>query len=509
MFLFFIIAFLIAYGSLYPFEFVWPADNSDSLQRLFQTWGSYTHQGDILANIVLFVPFGVTGVQMLAPKLKKILAIFIILFFGLFLGVILQVGQVYMPSRDANLSDAVLNFIGTIVGVIIALRLKSNKLRLFDIKSNFNSFPVILLFSWLAYRLMPLVPSIDLQEIKKSIKPLFVYPKLELVRIFHDITAWLIAFYILFRSSNKYFTTRYFTLGILLCFILEIIIVENKVSLSNVIGATLALILWKIVFSHINNISALLAMMMVVVLFASGFAPYKLAYTTQTFQFLPFYGFLGGSMLVNTSSLLEKVFLYGSLIWLLQTSGLRLWVATIITVGVTLCIEVGQVFLVDHLPEITDPILVFLLGFLASTIAKDSKISNDSEVPFKLFTVKIFLQTPFLNQQIEGETVTSNSFPVQIGRSGNPANTNNNGYRISLEDYEPYQLSRSHFSIEQIDNEILIKDLDSTKGTLVNGKQIGKRHAKQQTIKLKMGENEVIAGKNDSNFNFRILVEPI
>jgi pSer/pThr/pTyr-binding forkhead associated (FHA) protein len=154
--------------------------------------------------------------------------------------------------------------------------------------------------------------------------------------------------------------------------------------------------------------------------------------------------------------------------------------------------------------------LVALLGFLASTMAKDSEIPNDPEVQFKLFTVKIFLQTPFLNQQIEGETITSNSFPVQIGRSDNSSSTYtnlNNGYRISLGDYEPYQLSRSHFSIEQIDNEVLIKDLDSTNGTLVNGKQIGKRHAKQQTIKLKMGENEVIAGKNDSNFNFRILVE--
>ncbi len=370
MFLFFLMTFLITYGSLYPFEFVRLGADSDSFIKFYQTWGAYTHQGDILANIVLFVPFGITGVQMLVPKLKNCTAIFIILVAGLMLGVVLQIGQIYIPSRDANLSDAVLNFMGTFLGTLIAASLNINKLSLSDVKSKLNSFPVLLLLSWLAYRLMPFVPSLDLQEIKNSFKPLFLSPKWEFVRIFHDITAWMIAFYLLSRSKQKYYSIRFFVLVILLCFSLEIIIVNNVVSLSNFIGAALAVILWKTFFDKLKDVALWLAVMMVVVLFASGLAPYKLANTTQIFQWLPFYGFLGGSMLVNISSFFEKFYLYGALILLIHASGVRLWLATLVVACVTLCIELGQVFLTSHVAEITDPLLVVLIGFLAFTLRK-------------------------------------------------------------------------------------------------------------------------------------------
>lgn len=517
MFLFFLIVFLITYGSLYPFEFAKPDYNA--LHVLFQTWGSYTHQGDILANVVLFVPFGVSGVLMFSPKYKNKLAIIAILFFGLVLGIVLQIGQIYMPSRDANLSDAVLNFIGTIVGVILAVTFKTDKLQMNGVKAKLSSFPMLLVFSWLAYRLMPLVPSIDLQEIKNSIKPLFLYPEWESVRVFHDLTAWLITFFILARTKQKYFSSGYFALAILLCFFLEIIIVSNAVSVSNVAGAFLAVALWGGVFSRIKHAPALLAVMMVAVLIVSGFAPYEIAGSPQVFRFIPFYGFLGGSMMVNTSSLLEKFFLYGSLIWLLQLSGVRLWVATFITASVTLFIEVGQIFMVDHLAEITDPLLVIVIGFFVSSVTKENQapghvVAQEIEVArravkqFGLFTVKVFLYSPFLSQQIKGRVIGTENFPVQVGRSETPGiSKTDHGYHIALGDIEPFQLSRLHFCIEQNESEVLVRDLNSTNGTLLNGKQLGMKLGAPQSGKLKVGENEVVAGRGDSNFYFRIILE--
>lgn len=512
MVLFFLIVLLITYGSFYPFEFVRPETNA--LQELFQTWESYTHQGDILANIVLFVPLGVTGFLMLRPKYKKELAIITILLFGLILGAALQIGQIYLPSRDANLSDAVLNFIGTIIGVMIATILNTHQFAQTGLKSKFSSFPVLLVLSWLAYRLMPLVPSIDLQEIKNSIKPLFLTPLWEPVRIFHDLTAWLIAFYIVSRIQQKYSSIWHFSLGVFLCFSLEIMIVSNTVSLSNVIGAILALVLWWLLFTRIKHPPVLLAVMLLLVLFSSGYSPFVFADSSQPFRFIPFYGFLGGSMLVNTSSLLEKFFLYGSLIWLLQISGLRLWVATLITVIATLMIELGQIFIVDHLAEITDPLLAVSFGWLAFLLTNGNKVIDQRELAiasidsYQLFTVKIFLDSPYLSQQIKGEVISSEDFPVQIGRSDKRGlSKNEHGYQISLGDIEPYQLSRQHFCIEQSENHVLIRDLNSTNGTLLNEKQLGRKLGAPQSGKLIIGENEVIAGRDDSNFYFRIRLE--
>jgi len=364
--------FLISYGSFYPFDFVQIDNDASAFKVFFQTWGTYTHRGDILANLLLFVPFGVTGVQMLPPKSNHFLAIPFILIFGLCLGIVLQFGQIYLPSRDANLSDAVLNFIGTIIGICIAVSLNANRQLFVGVMHGQDSFPMLLLFSWMAYRLMPFVPSIDLQQLKNGIKPIFLFSTWELVRIFHDATSWIVVFYILCKHKQKNLSIQYFISLILLCFIFEVIIVDNSVSMSNAVGGILALVSWWAFFSYTKNISVWLAMMMIIVLFTSGFSPYQFSVTTQEIQLIPFYGFLGGSMLVNTASFLEKFFLYGVLVWLFECVGLKVYWAVLITVAVTICIEVGQVFLVGHISEVTDPFLVLLIASLVATLQRKS-----------------------------------------------------------------------------------------------------------------------------------------
>ncbi len=112
--------------------------------------------------------------------------------------------------------------------------------------------------------------------------------------------------------------------------------------------------------------------MLVVVIISSGLSPYKLLTTIQDLKFIPFYGFLGGSMFVNTASLLEKIFLYGSLIWLFQQAGIRLLLAIMITASLTFMVELAQLVFVGHVAEITDPVLVILIGFSLGGIVNAS-----------------------------------------------------------------------------------------------------------------------------------------
>ena len=258
MLLFLIVIFLISYGSLYPLDFVSIYDNSNALKAFFKTWGTYTHQGDILANLILFVPFGILGMQAFSVRYALWKSMLLVLVTGICLGVGLQIAQIYLPSRDANLSDAVLNFIGTIIGIAVSLSL--NKIFFQGFKSNLHHFPVLLLYCWLAYRLIPFVPSLDWEEIKNSIKPLFILSTWELVRIYHDATAWMVVFYIVSQIKQRHLSTWYFSFVILLCFIFEIIIVNNVVSLSNAVGALLALVSWWAVFCYLKNRAVWLAL---------------------------------------------------------------------------------------------------------------------------------------------------------------------------------------------------------------------------------------------------------
>jgi hypothetical protein len=76
---------------------------------------------------------------------------------------------------------------------------------------------------------------------------------------------------------------------------------------------------------------------------------------------------------------------------------------------------------------------------------------------------------------------------------------------LKLDDAAPFRLSRNHFAIEQRDGAYHVRDLCSTLGTIVNGEPIG-NHFRTDDARLRVGENEVIAGGVDSPFVFSVYI---
>ena len=62
----------------------------------------------------------------------------------------------------------------------------------------------------------------------------------------------------------------------------------------------------------------------------------------------------------NTLALLQKTFLYSSLVFLLRELGLSWLKAALLTGLLLLLIEAAQIYFSGHTPEITDPLLVLL-----------------------------------------------------------------------------------------------------------------------------------------------------
>jgi len=78
---------------------------------------------------------------------------------------------------------------------------------------------------------------------------------------------------------------------------------------------------------------------------------------------------------------------------------------------------------------------------------------------------------------------------------------------LMFPDSKPYNLSRSHFVIERGHNALMIRDVGSQLGTVVNGLRIGIEEP-LNAVALHIGENEIIAGGSDSPFRFVIEVLP-
>ena len=94
---------------------------------------------------------------------------------------------------------------------------------------------------------------------------------------------------------------------------------------------------------------------------------------------------------------------------------------------------------------------------------------------------------PFTVGRAPGEHETTSAIPVDL----------------TVAEPAPHRLSRAHFSFVERDGEVLVRDLSSVLGTVVNGHALG-RDFPVHSAPLQKGENTVIAGGRGSPFTFKV-----
>jgi VanZ family protein len=361
-----IVTVIITYGSLFPFDFQTNDLNWATFDLFIRSWQARSSWGDLLGNIILFIPFGIAGILSTRNLRFVSLSVLLVLASGLILAVGLQFAQLYLPWRIAALNDAIWNTLGLTLGMFFALVANNYFLRLQIQERAISLVPLVLIGIWCTYQLIPFVPTIDFQEIKDSLKPLLIHPEISLLGVFVNAVSWLLVGYFL-----KYLPGPGGTLGKLgflmaSIFGLEVLIVANDVTASNIVGALIALMVSAMFLDRIKRVATMLAILLAISIVFQGLAPFDPRPVIATFNWFPFHGFLGGSMYHNTLVLLQKTFLYSSLIFLLRELGLSWLKAGLLTGCLLFLIEAAQTYFGGHTPEITDPLLVilFVLGMV-------------------------------------------------------------------------------------------------------------------------------------------------
>lgn len=366
------IAFIVlaTLGSIFPFDFQVPELDSATIGRFLQSCCKIPSRGDVLGNVILFVPIGFTG--MLASRSGDAVrrSFLLVCLVGFFVALALQIMQIFLPSRDENLQDVIWNLFGTVGGAAAAILVRKFAVPEDGGKPDIELVPVTLVGAWLTYRLIPFVPSIDLQLIKNSLKPLLDF-QLAPVNIVHDITAWLVVAYLLRQTRRDIRLDTYLPLLILTVFGLEVLIVDNSVDFSSVVSALVAVVLWRGVLSDVKWQEIGLVILLLVTVALAGLAPLEISSNAVDFNWIPFRGFLGGSMYLNTQSAAEKVFLYGALVYVLWKTSIGLFGGIIASVAFVAIVELAQTRLVGHTPEITDPMLVVFAAITLLVIQRD------------------------------------------------------------------------------------------------------------------------------------------
>lgn len=367
-----LIAVLISYGSLYPFHF---AANHNWLREaagLFTMPTLRMGRGDLVGNLLLFVPYGlVTALHVDTRRpVRAAGTLTLLLILGLLLALALQLAQIWVPSRVPELNDVIANGVGMVLGTLAGWMARS----LFPNAAMHLPralAPAVLMLLWIGYQWFPLVPTLDLQNIINALKPLVRSPQVDAVRTLYTALAWLAFFKLWELAAGKTLSTPVMAMAALGIVGAKLVIVGASISPTNAIALGLALVClpWR---QH-DMAVPVLSIAMFISLLTSGLAPFEPLSQPQTFHWIPFTGMLQGSMGTNLLNLAEKSFFYGALIMLVGGKVSRpLATAGMVALFLSF-IEAAQLFLPGRIAESTDPVLALILGLVIRLLSVRGK----------------------------------------------------------------------------------------------------------------------------------------
>ena len=142
-------------------------------------------------------------------------------------------------------------------------------------------------------------------------------------------------------------------------------------------------------------------------------------------------------------------------------------------------------------------------GLLASQIADEGvALAEVAEVTLRP-------GSHLVETQIGTDGLAIRRFPFRVGRRllpGEPGKKTPDD--LTLVAGDDHHMSPQHFAIDTEEGRLVVRDLDSHLGTIVNGRRIAS-FEERVWAGLRFGENEVRAGGADTPFRFRIIVTPL
>lgn len=315
-----IVALLIVYGSLYPFQFRAQGSQDGVLWHFLHSWPVHLDRGDVgdaVVNLFLYMPVGMFAFLALErhgdQKLRWVLPV--ALCFVLSCSV--EILQIFDNTRVCSLLDVLNNTVGGLIGVFLGVRFRTSM-----------SGAVLLIFYWIGFQLCVLFSM--LAGLRG--RPAFLRSPLEAVTV---VLAWAVALRL--YSAGQGIRRRS----------------------------------WK---------STAWAAGFTTLLIVRGLAPFHFQTAASHFNWMPFDAMFAADWIVGLPVFLEKSFYYGSAIWLWRDAGWPLGRATGLVAAILAAIEVTQIHLPGRTAEITDPLMAILLGCTLWLLEQDYRRVNEPAI---------------------------------------------------------------------------------------------------------------------------------
>ena len=357
---------VILYLSFFPFHF--SSRGGSPLGTLLSTYREKTARSDALGNLLLYFPLGFFAAQIYRQRSasRYILPVTAL---GAGLSFAVELVQFYDASRVSSMADVYANTIGTLAGAAAAALVGRHWQTLVRAPKRHQYFVLLMIVSWLAYRLFPYMPTIDPHQYWGALKPLIFSPQISWQALYRHFATGLAVAALVAELVGVEYSRLAAPAALLAVVCLRVTIAGLTLSPAEVLGTLAAALVWALVVSRLRwripLITALFALMIAI----QSLEPFTFLAERRPFGWVPFLSLLHGSRAVNLISFFEKVFTYGTIVWLVEECGWRLWIAAVAAAGFVMALRLCQVYLPGRSAEITDTIMVLLLAGLMALLA--------------------------------------------------------------------------------------------------------------------------------------------
>lgn len=339
---------------------------------------------DVVVNIALYIPAGLTGHLAFRRFGKMWLSIGAPVLICTLLSASVEMIQLFVPSRNTSALDLLTNIFGSIAGVVLGIVMEEVVLKHGAAGARRNSgksrkasdrAALWLLVCCAGWLLFPLVPVLGRTPLRHKLEIFIHSPATELVPILSAAIVWFVAGSLL--QASAFSSPRRLTILSVILVPMQLAILYRQPGLSELAGAAVGAACFAIFWPKrraerpgYRKIQAWAFLCMIVV---RGLAPFVFAPGALPFSWIPFAGFLGTEWQIGIQLIAEKFFWYGTAIWLLRASGIRIRNATALVVATLLAIELAQTHIPGRTAEITDPLWGIFAGVSLLIVSRSAR----------------------------------------------------------------------------------------------------------------------------------------
>jgi VanZ family protein len=355
---------LVLHGSLYPWRFDTSVPAAAAWSSMWAQAGLWTSLGDVVGNLVLFVPVGWLALRAWPARAQHALVpAALIWLLGVAYASALQVLQFWVPARTPSVSDVLWNAVGMALGqvaAVVAARLRPPA----TARAADGATPAALIaLLWLAIEWWPFVPTIDWQHMKNALKPLVLSPR------WHTLSFLAVALGVaVVAQIGRAWPRRALLLAGLVsaAAIGKLFLRGQAISLPHAAGWLAGLgfagaVVWRLDGRRAAGLVLCLALGMFTF---DELRPFAWTDAPSRFSWIPFVSSLRGSMVANTLALCWQLFWLGAVMLAGYALGWRPGKLALALAGWAFALEWQQAWLPGRVADIT-PAVLPLLWWLA------------------------------------------------------------------------------------------------------------------------------------------------